>query len=90
MITGDHKVTAAAIAREIGIMEKDDIAVEGLEIDKLNDEQLKEKVKNIAVYARVSPEHKIRIGRAWQSLGEIVAMTSDGVNDAPALKQADI
>ena len=90
MITGDHKVTAAAIAREIGIMGKDDIAVEGLEIDKLNDEQLKEKVKNIAVYARVSPEHKIRIVRAWQSLGEIVAMTGDGVNDAPALKQADI
>lgn len=90
MITGDHKVTAAAIAREIGIMGKDDIAVEGLEIDKLNDEQLKEKVKNISVYARVSPEHKIRIVRAWQSLGEIVAMTGDGVNDAPALKQADI
>lgn len=90
MITGDHKVTAAAIAREIGIMEKDDIAVEGLEIDKLNDEQLKEKVKNISVYARVSPEHKIRIVRAWQSSGEIVAMTGDGVNDAPALKQADI
>ena len=61
MITGDHKVTAAAIAREIGIMGKDDIAVEGLEIDKLNDEQLKEKVKNIAVYARVSPEHKLEL-----------------------------
>ena len=90
MITGDHKVTAAAIARKIGIMGKDDIAVEGLEIDKLNDEQLKEKVKNISVYARVSPEHKIRIVRAWQSSGEIVAMTGDGVNDAPALKQADI
>ena len=90
MITGDHKVTAAAIARKIGIMGKDDIAVEGLEIDKLNDEQLKDKVKNIAVYARVSPEHKIRIVRAWQALGEIVAMTGDGVNDAPALKQADI
>ena len=90
MITGDHKVTAAAIAREIGIMGKDDIAVEGLEIDKLNDEQLKEKVKNISVYARVSPEHKIRIVRAWQSSGKIVAMTGDGVNDAPALKQADI
>ena len=90
MITGDHKATAAAIAREIGIMGKDDIAVEGLEIDKLNDEQLKEKVKNISVYARVSPEHKIRIVRAWQSSGEIVAMTGDGVNDAPALKQADI
>ena len=90
MITGDHKVTAAAIAREIGIMGKDDIAIEGLEIDKLNDEQLKDKVKNIAVYARVSPEHKIRIVRAWQALGEIVAMTGDGVNDAPALKQADI
>ena len=90
MITGDHKVTAAAIAREIGIMGKDDIAVEGLEIDKLNDEQLKEKVKNISVYDRVSPEHKIRIVRAWQSSGEIVAMTGDGVTDAPALKQADI
>ena len=90
MITGDNKVTAVAIARKIGIMGKDDIAVEGIEIDKLNDEQLKDKVKNIAVYARVSPEHKIRIVRAWQSLGEIVAMTGDGVNDAPALKQADI
>lgn len=90
MITGDNKVTAVAIARKIGIMGKDDIAIEGLEIDKLNDEQLKDKVKNIAVYARVSPEHKIRIVRAWQSLGEIVAMTGDGVNDAPALKQADI
>ena len=90
MITGDNKVTAVAIAKEIGIMSKDDIAIEGLEIDKLNDEQLKDKVKNIAVYARVSPEHKIRIVRAWQALGEIVAMTGDGVNDAPALKQADI
>lgn len=90
MITGDNKVTAVAIAKEISIMSKDDIAIEGLEIDKLNDEQLKDKVKNIAVYARVSPEHKIRIVRAWQALGEIVAMTGDGVNDAPALKQADI
>ena len=90
MITGDNKVTAMAIAKEIGIMSKDDIAIEGIEIDKLNDEQLKDKVKNIAVYARVSPEHKIRIVRAWQALGEIVAMTGDGVNDAPALKQADI
>ena len=90
MITGDNKLTAVAIAKEIGIMSKDDIAIEGLEIDKLNDEQLKDKVKNIAVYARVSPEHKIRIVRAWQALGEIVAMTGDGVNDAPALKQADI
>ena len=90
MITGDNKVTAVAIAKKIGIMSKDDIAIEGLEIDKLNDEQLKDKVKNIAVYARVSPEHKIRIVRAWQALGEIVAMTGDGVNDAPALKQADI
>ena len=68
----------------------DDRAIEGLEIDKMTDEELKEKLKNISVYARVSPEHKIRIVRAWQEKGEIVAMTGDGVNDAPALKQADI
>lgn len=90
MITGDHKITASAIAKEIGILQDGDRAVEGLELDKMNDEELKENIKNISVYARVSPEHKIRIVQAWQEKGEIVAMTGDGVNDAPALKQADI
>ena len=90
MITGDHKITASAIAKEIGILKNDDKAVEGLELDKMSDEELKENIRNISVYARVSPEHKIRIVRAWQEKGEIVAMTGDGVNDAPALKQADI
>ena len=90
MITGDHKITAAAIAKEIGILENIDEAVEGMEIDHLSDEELKEFVENKSVYARVSPEHKIRIVRAWQEKGHIVSMTGDGVNDAPALKQADI
>ncbi len=90
MITGDHKITASAIAKKIGILEGDKIAVEGSMIDDLTDEELMEKVENIAVYARVTPEHKIRIVRAWQAKGKIVAMTGDGVNDAPALKQADI
>ncbi len=90
MITGDHKVTAAAIAREIGILKDYSEAAEGAEIDDLSDEQLKEYVPTKSVYARVSPEHKIRIVRAWQERGNIVAMTGDGVNDAPALKQADI
>lgn len=90
MITGDHKVTAAAIAREIGILKDYSEAAEGAEIDDLSDEQLKEYVPTKSVYARVSPEHKIRIVRAWQDRGNIVAMTGDGVNDAPALKQADI
>lgn len=90
MITGDHKVTAAAIAKEIGILQDYSEAAEGCEIDSLTDEQLKEYVQTKSVYARVSPEHKIRIVKAWQERGNIVAMTGDGVNDAPALKQADI
>lgn len=90
MITGDHKVTAAAIAKRIGILEDESEACEGAEIDKMSDEELKDFVEGISVYARVSPEHKIRIVRAWQDKGNIVSMTGDGVNDAPALKQADI
>ncbi len=90
MITGDHKITASAIAREIGILKDKDEAVEGYELDSLSDEELKEKVDKVSVYARVSPEHKIRIVKAWQEKDNIVAMTGDGVNDAPALKQADI
>lgn len=90
MITGDHKITAAAIARRIGILQDDTQACEGAEIDHLTDEQLRDFVEGITVYARVSPEHKIRIVRAWQDKGNIVSMTGDGVNDAPALKQADI
>lgn len=90
MITGDHKITASAIAKEIGILQDESEAIEGMEIDKISDEQLKDLVPKISVYARVTPEHKIRIVRAWQELGMIVAMTGDGVNDAPALKQADI
>ncbi|MEF9950962.1 MAG: cation-translocating P-type ATPase [Clostridium sp.] len=90
MITGDHKITATAIAKEIGIFEEGDEAIDGVELDNLTDEELKSKIRQISVYARVSPEHKIRIVNAFQELGEIVAMTGDGVNDAPALKQADI
>ena len=90
MITGDHKITAAAIAKRIGILKDESEACEGSEIDNLSDEELKDFVEEISVYARVSPEHKIRIVRAWQEKGNIVSMTGDGVNDAPALKQADI
>ena len=90
MITGDHKITASAIAKQIGILRDDDRAIEGLELDKMSDEELKNNIEHISVYARVSPEHKIRIVKAWQEKNEIVAMTGDGVNDAPALKQADI
>ena len=90
MITGDHKITAAAIAKRIGILQDLSEACEGTDIEHLSDEELKALVPNISVYARVSPEHKIRIVRAWQERGMIVAMTGDGVNDAPALKQADI
>ena len=90
MITGDHLVTASAIARKIGILDDSGSAVEGREIENLSDEELDEFVSDVSVYARVSPEHKIRIVSAWQRKGYIVSMTGDGVNDAPALKQADI
>lgn len=90
MITGDHKVTASAIAKQIGILQEGDRAIEGSELEHMTDDELREEVKHISVYARVSPEHKIRIVRAWQENGCIAAMTGDGVNDAPALKQADI
>ena len=90
MITGDHKVTAAAIAKEIGILTPGTEAVEGAVIESMSDQELQDFVPKVSVYARVSPEHKIRIVRAWQERGNLVAMTGDGVNDAPALKQADI
>lgn len=90
MITGDHKVTAAAIAAQIGIFEEGDLAVTGQELDAMSDEKLDELLEEISVYARVSPENKIRIVKSWQKKGRITAMTGDGVNDAPALKKADI
>lgn len=90
MITGDHKITATAIARQIGIFEDGDIAVTGPELDAMSDEELDKVIEKISVYARVSPENKIRIVDAWQRKGKIVSMTGDGVNDAPALKKADI
>ena len=90
MITGDHKVTATAIAKQIGIFEEGDMALEGVELDAMTDDELDEKLTHISVYARVSPEHKIRIVSAWQRRGCIAAMTGDGVNDAPALKKADV
>lgn len=90
MITGDHKTTAVAIAKEIGIFQQGDLALTGAELDQLSETELAEQLEHITVYARVSPENKIRIVRAWQAKGKISAMTGDGVNDAPALKQADI
>ncbi|ALC91975.1 ATPase [Bacillus sp. FJAT-18017] len=90
MITGDHKTTAQAIGRDIGLMSGDDIALSGQELDAMTDEELDKKLEHISVYARVSPENKIRIVRAWQRKDKVTAMTGDGVNDAPALKQADI
>jgi Ca2+-transporting ATPase len=90
MITGDHKITASAIAKQIGIMREGDIAVTGMELDAMSDEELDKVLEKISVYARVSPENKIRIVEAWQKRGNIVSMTGDGVNDAPALKKADI
>ena len=90
MITGDHKITAIAIAKKIGIYNDGDLAVTGLELDEMSNEELYEKINRISVYARVSPENKIRIVEAWQKHGNVVSMTGDGVNDAPALKKADI
>ena len=90
MITGDHVITASAIAKELGILQPGDKAITGTELDAMSDEELDKEVENISVYARVSPENKIRIVKAWQKKGQVVSMTGDGVNDAPALKAADI
>ena len=90
MITGDHKITAVAIAKALGILENEDEAITGSELEEMSDEDLTKNIRKYSVYARVSPEHKVRIVKAWQANGEIVAMTGDGVNDAPALKTADI
>ncbi|MDY2938772.1 MAG: cation-translocating P-type ATPase [Fusicatenibacter sp.] len=90
MITGDHVVTASAIAKELGILEEGNLAITGAQLDVMTDRELDEQVENISVYARVSPENKIRIVKAWQRKGQVVSMTGDGVNDAPALKAADI
>ena len=90
MITGDHKITATAIAKSLGILENEEEAITGAELNQMSDEELEKNIRNYSVYARVSPEHKVRIVKAWQKQGEVVAMTGDGVNDSPALKTADI
>ena len=90
MITGDHKETAVAVARELGLMDRGELAIDGQELDRMSEESLKDNVRKIVVYSRVSAEHKLKIVRAWKAAGEIVAMTGDGVNDAPAIKEADI
>lgn len=90
MITGDHKETAIAVAKELKLMKEGSLAITGAELEQMDDQNLKDKVRNIAIYARTSAAHKLRIVRAWKSLGEVVAMTGDGVNDAPAIKEADI
>ena len=90
MITGDHKVTATAIAKQIGMLKEGDTVLEGTDVEAMTDDTLRQKVSEVTIYARVSPEHKIRIVKAWQANGHVVAMTGDGVNDAPAIRQADI
>ncbi len=90
MITGDHKDTAVAIAKELGILENESMAITGGELEKLTDEELEKKITNLSVYARVQPEHKVRIVKTWKKLFKVTAMTGDGVNDAPAIKEADI
>lgn len=90
MITGDHLITASAIAKELGILHENEIAISGNELSLMNDDELAARLESISVYARVAPEHKVRIVNAWQKMGHVVAMTGDGVNDSPALKTADI
>lgn len=90
MITGDHKITASAIAKKLGILENEEEVLTGIELEEMSDEELEKNIRNYSVYARVAPEHKVRIVNAWQKNGEIVAMTGDGVNDSPALKKSDI
>src|SRR4030095_6518405 len=90
MITGDHQQTAMAVAHELGIARGGGLALAGMELDHLSDEELRQRVSDVAVYARVSAEHKLRIVRAWKAAGAVIAMTGDGVNDAPAIKGADI
>ena len=90
MITGDHKLTAVAVAKEVGIFKEGDLVLIGTELDKLSDAEFQQEVERVSVYARVSPEHKLKIVNAWKKKGHIVAMTGDGVNDAPAVKAADV